>query len=352
MRKIIYAFGLLALLFFAARPVYALGSGGWRPSGLKDGRVIIGQDFTLKSGEVLDGDLVVIGGAATVEDGARVNGDVVVIGGSLKLDGQATGSTVVIGGVASIGEKASVGGDMVTVGGSLQRAAGATIVGDVITNLAPPSMQLPKAPNAPTSPASLVPPKFEVDFGWPGKVAWIFILALLLAILAMCLTLFIHPQLDRVAQAIVNQPVANGGIGLLSILVSVLAVGVLGLLSLTLILIPVTAPLALVVLILLVLAWLFGAVALGMEVGDRLMKAFHAAWAPVLSAGLGTFMLSIAVGTVNLVPCVGLLAVVIIGLIGLGAAVITQFGTRSVDGPALSALAPAPSGENPLPPVS
>ena len=96
-----------------------------------------------------------------------MKGDIVVIGGSLKLDGQGTGNAVVIGGLVSMGAKASVGGDMVTVGGSLQRAEGSQIGGNVVTNLPPPTINLPVAPKAEIPP---VPPspKFESWTAWDG----------------------------------------------------------------------------------------------------------------------------------------------------------------------------------------
>ena len=63
MRKIVYALILLAMLLLPAAPAYALN----HPL---DGRVVIGQDFTLKSGDTLDGDLVVIGGEVAIENGS------------------------------------------------------------------------------------------------------------------------------------------------------------------------------------------------------------------------------------------------------------------------------------------
>ena len=77
-----------------------------------------------------------------------------------------------------------------------------------------------------------------------------------LAALAMLLTAFLHPQLDRVAQALVAQPFMVGSIGLLTVFVAPIAVVIL---AITLILIPV----ALAAVILLVLGWLFGVVAVG-----------------------------------------------------------------------------------------
>ena len=96
-------------------------------------------------------------------------------------------------------------------------------------------------------------------------------------------------------------------------------------LAVTLILIP----LALAAAILLALAWLFGVVALGHLVGERLLQAMHRSWEPVLSAGFGALVLGIVMGASNQIPCVGWMTPVLIGLIGLGAATMTLFGTRS-----------------------
>ena len=341
MKKFVYTLALLALLLLPVHPAFALNL-----NNPKDGRVIIGQNFTLKSGDTLDGDLVVIGGEANIEKNATVNGDIVVIGGSLNLDGKASGDAVVIGGLVSIGESASLAGNVVTVGGSLQRAVGAVIGGNIVTNLPPPNLQLPISPI--TQKPSVPPaPRFEVNLGPLGTVAGIFFRALGLAALAMLLTIFLHPQLDRVAQAVLTQPFMSGSIGFLTIFVAPITLIIL---AVTLILIPV----ALAVTFLLGLALLFGVVAFGMEVGDRFTKAIHQTWEPVLSAGIGTFLLAIVLGTVNLVPCIGWLAGVLVGLIGLGAAIITMFGTRPVYRPGL--INPSENLESatgtPIPPVS
>ena len=76
MKKLIYLLALLTLLLLPVQPVFALG-----PS--LEGRVVLGQNFTLKAGETLAGDLVIIGGQAVVERGAVVQGDTVVIGGNM-----------------------------------------------------------------------------------------------------------------------------------------------------------------------------------------------------------------------------------------------------------------------------
>ena len=322
MKKLVYILALLALFLLPVHTVFAQDE-----ANPKDGRVIVGQNFTLKSGDTLEGDLVVIGGEANIEQDATVNGDIVVIGGNLNLDGKGTGDAVVIGGLVSMSDKASLAGNVVTVGGSLQRTDGAVIGGNIVSNLPPPNLQLPNVPNTQKPPVPPAP-KFDINFGPLGAAAGIFFQALGLAIMAMLLTIFLHPQLDRVAQAVLTQPFMAGSIGFLTIFLAPITLIIL---TVTLILIPV----ALAVTFLLGLALLFGVVAFGMEVGDRFTKAIHQTWEPVLSAGFGTFLLAIALGTVNLVPCIGWLAGVLVGLIGLGAAVVTMFGTRPVYHPAV-----------------
>ncbi len=337
MRKLLYGLVLLALLLLPAAPAYAQG-------GPHDGRVVIGQDFTLQSGQTLNGDLVVVGGQVDIQKTAIVQGDVVVIGGSLQMDGQATGNAVVIGGVVNMGAQSAVSGDLVTVGGALQRAEGSKIGGNVVTNLPPPQFTLPVTPQAEIPP---VPPApgFHINWGPFGTAAGILMQAIGLAALAMLLSLFLHPQLDRVSQALTRQPLMSGSVGLLTVLLAPIALVIL---VITIILIPV----ALAGLILVVLAWLFGVVALGMEIGDRFSRAVHQTWEPVLTTGAGTFLLGLGVGIVNLVPCVGWLAPVLVGLIALGAALITRFGTQPVSLTTPVAPADVSGTENALPPAS
>src|SRR4030042_5223150 len=103
---------ILAVLLFVP------GRGAYADDGSMHDRLIIGQNFTLKSGETIDGNLVVVGGETAIEANAPVAGGLGVLGGSLRLAGEAMGSALVIGGSASLGEAAAVGSDLVALGGS------------------------------------------------------------------------------------------------------------------------------------------------------------------------------------------------------------------------------------------
>ena len=343
MKKILCALPILILLLWPIAPAYAF-------TGNLDGRVVFGQSFTLKSGETLDGDLVVFGGQATIEENAMVKGNVVIIGGSLTLDGQATGDAVVIGGLMTMGDKSSVAGNVTSVGGSLQRAAGAQVGGQIVTNIPSPNVQTPTTPNVPVPQSNIV-----MGFNPILRAFGVFGTAVVFAALAMLLVIFLHPQLDRVAQAIVAEPIIAGGIGLLAAFVSPIALVILVvILVLTLILIPVAVLAVTAWAILIALAWLFGIIALGMEVGERFTKAVHQSWAPVLSAGLGTFLLMFVVGAFGLIPCIGWLPEFLVGMVGIGAVVMTRFGSRPMYRPGMIASSPDPSaaGSPPIPPAS
>jgi hypothetical protein len=343
MKKLLYALPILILLLWPIAPVYAF-------TGNLDGRVVFGQSFTLKSGETLDGDLVVFGGEATIEENATVKGNVVIIGGSLVMDGSATGDAVVIGGLMTMGANSSVAGNVTTVGGSLQRAAGAQVGGQIVTNVPSPNVQTPATPNVPAP-----QPNIAMGFNPIMQAFGVLGTAIVFAMLAMLLAIFLQPQLDRVAQAIVVEPIIAGGIGLLTTLVSPIALVILVvILVLTLILIPVAILAVVVWAILIVLAWLFGIIAFGMEIGERFTKAIHQTWAPVLSAGFGTFLLMFVVGAFGLVPCIGWIPEFLIGMIGIGAVVMTTFGSRPLHRSGMTASSPDPlaAGAPPLPPAS
>jgi hypothetical protein len=93
----------------------------------------------------------------------------------------------------------------------------------------------------------------------------------------------------------------------------------------TLILIPVAVLAAAV----LALAWLFGLIAIGTEVGERFTRAINQTWAPPLTAGMGTFLMMLVVGGIGMIPCIGWLATTLVAMLGIGGVVLTLFGTQN-----------------------
>ncbi|GAB4421764.1 MAG: hypothetical protein Kow002_10870 [Anaerolineales bacterium] len=320
-RNLLTVFFILALVLLPTQNVHA--------SGLLDGRVVFGNNFTLKSGETLNGDLVVIGGSAVVEEQAIVKGDLVVIGGSLTLDGIVEGDSAIIGGSVVMGATAVIEGDLVTVGGALSKHPDARVEGDVVTNVPAPDIQIPNVPSPPGVPSPPSPPgvpnppqpNFSFNFNPVAQAMQVLFTAILMAALGMLATLFLQPQMERVSGVVTKQPIIAGSFGLLTIILSPFVVTIL---AITLIL----APVALLVIVGGALAWLFGVIALGFEVGERFTRAINQTWAPALTTGFGTFLLMLVSGGIGMVPCIGWLIPFLIAMLGLGSVVLTVFGTQ------------------------
>ncbi len=319
---------LLILFILVFVPIHSAQAQGPNPDG--GGQVIFGSNYTIKSGDTFEGDLVVFGGNVTIEENASLNGDLVVFGGTVKSSGKTSGSIVVVGGQVNLEKTALVVKDVDMIGSQLTKAEGAEVKGNIINNAAP-NISVPTARIPPTEPvAPSVPnvpiPNVNFDFHPFRTFVWI----IGMPAFAMLLALFWQPQIERTGKAIVSQPVVVGAIGLLSVVVAAV---------LFLTFLP---------LVLLVLAWLFGIVALGAEVGERFTKAINQVWSPVVTIGFGTFLLVVVGSVIGWIPCVGWLTVLLFGLAGVGAAVVTLFGTRPVQIPGLTAYTPPTNSEPPV----
>lgn len=337
--KLFALLALLTLVFFPTASARAMGP-------FDGGPVIFGGSYTLESGDTLNGDLVVFGGNVTIEEDATVKGSIVIFGGTIKLDGAMTQDLVLIGGAGSMGEKAVIEGDLVMVGGSMTRAEGSRVEGEIRDNPtieipAPPVPEVPEVPPVPEVPTvpEVNQPNINIDpigsaFGVLGQ-------AILIAALAMLLSLFMRPQMERVADTLVRQPLVSVGVGLLTVLASPL---VALFMVLTIILILVVPFLALA----LFLAWLFGLIAIGFEVGERFTRSIGQSWSPTLTAGFGTFLLVLIAEGIGLIPCVGWTVPFIVGVTGVGAVAMTILDSRKR--PIMAA--PASGPDEPLPPAS
>jgi cytoskeletal protein CcmA (bactofilin family) len=333
---------LLALLFLPTGSVYAQGPG---PG---NGRVMFGTNITIESGEPFEGDLVLFGGNVTIKADAELNGDLVVIGGNILSDGLLDGDVVVVGGQIKLEETAVVSGDVVLVGGQIQRAEGAEIEGDLINNVAPqidiPNGRVPPVvPEVPSVPAVPsvpgVPNVVNVEFNPFLEFGRVFGSSLLMAFLGILAVLFFQERLDKVSHAVITQPLTVGGIGLLSVIIGI---------ALFLTIIPLLA---------LVFAWLFGMIAIGKEIGERLSRVLHQDWAMAVSAGAGTFLLTFVLGSIDavnnfswVVGCFTWIIPAAVGLLAIGSVVITRFGAQAVQSPARSVYSPpADPGQAPPP---
>jgi cytoskeletal protein CcmA (bactofilin family) len=309
MKRIFAVLSLVLLAAFAFPSTVMAG-------GLYDGKVIFGTDFTLESGETLDGELLVFGGSVTMEPESRVTGDVVLFGGNVTSDGEIEGNLAVLGGNVILKSQAVVQGDVILLGGNVQKQEGAQILGQEVSETSfdipfdfhwvGPDIRWPSL-----SPASLA-----------GQGLWFLFRCFMLAALAMLVILFLPEPTKRVAAAVVEQPLMAGGLGLLTAILTPIVL-------ILLVVFIITIPLAILLVFAVIVAVLFGWIAIGLEVGHRLADIFKWDLHPAAAAGLGTFLFSVVVLGIGFVPCVGWTAQVIVSFLATGAILLTRFGSLS-----------------------
>ncbi len=313
MKRLSAVVGLIVLLALAIpTPAFA--------SEVSDGRVVLGGTYRLESGKILDGDLAVIGGAAYLEEESRVTGSVLVLGGNLEIYGQIDGDVIIVGGNTNLGPAALIRGDVATLGGNLN-ADPSQIQGEIIsgTDFAIPydfenfEFEFDNF---------TIPPMPVIGMSIEARVISYLFMSFLMTAIAVMVVVFWPKATRTAAEVVVTKPAAAGGLGLLTLFV---VMPVLTLLIVTVCLIPVS----LFGFLVFGVAWVFGIVVLGYEVGNRLEKALNQDFQPVLSAGLGTLVLSLVVGGIVFIPCFGFLFSLLIGAFGLGAVLLTRFGTRT-----------------------
>ncbi len=306
---------------------------------LKEDKVVFGDTYRLGTGETLDGNLAVFGGAVTLEKGSNVTGDVSMLGGAVDGDGLIGGNIKFIGGTLTLGDNAVVKGNVQTFGGTLRKSEKAIVGGKVTTGgTSPFQFNTPNLHLRPNTWIDLTP--VRTVFG--GTAASLF-----MAALAMLVALFWPKGTERVAHAMIASPALSGGIGCLTLLV---APALIILLTITIIL----SPVSLVGILLLVITFIFGWIAFGMEVGKRISQAFNVTWHPAANAGLGTLVVTLIVSWVSLIPFIGWLfgwlAPLLIVVTGLGGVLVTRFGTQTFPVPLTGSEPPTPAvGIQPYP---
>ena len=311
------------ILFILVIALLAFTGQAFADDGVDGDQIIFGRSYRLESDEVLRGNLVIFGGSGLLEEDSVVEGDIFIAGGALRIYGQVGGNVASIGGSVYLADSAEIDGDVVAMASGLTRSDGAVVRGDLIG-----SMPSDWGIDIPEPPAISKPVFRPMVWNWfdfnPMQTIPAGILdALVWAALGLLVVLVVPEPANRVRRAIAAKPVNAAGIGLLTAAVLIVAV-------LTLILIPVV----LILLPFLVLGWAFGIISLGYLVGQRLEEMLKTRWAPPVSAGLGILSMLAVVNMVDWIPCVGWLLNLVLAAIGVGAVVVTRFGSREYPGSA------------------
>jgi len=304
---------MLAVLFLGILPITAYAA--------STADVVIGNSYTLQSGDVLNDDLFIVGGNANLMSGSTINGTVFLVGGSLDAAGTVNGDIVIFGGTLHLADTSVLHGDLITAGTYVNRDPAAQIFGQTYQGGDTPNIILPGGLNLPNFTNNFSNGIIS-SFNPMMRVGGFFVRLFLWALVAMVVAMFIPTHLTRASQTALTQPFISGGLGCLTLLIVPM---ILILLAITICLIPVSVIGA----FLLVITWAFGLVALGIEVGKRISGMFNKEWHPAITAGLGTLVLMLVLnGLESIIPCVGWIPKMLVSLIGLGAVLLTQFGMK------------------------
>lgn len=285
------------------------------------GTALLGQRITLEGGEVQRGDLVLVGGEIEMQAGSRVEGDLAVVGGSARLAGEVTGSVSIIGGSLSLEQGALVRGDVVIAGTLRYRHPDAVVLGNVLEGL-DTAAGLERMPDAwkrwalPNWGAGGSSATVRNEGGGSNGLGMLggMILAVAVAAAAMAAV----PENVRHTRSVMmsSAPLAVG-VGLLTLIACAVLIPVLIAICIG---IPVAAVLGLALLVCVALAW----VAVGHLVGEKLLKWLQVSTTPLLEALAGVALISALAS----IPCLGTVAAILAMSWGLGAVVLTRFGTR------------------------
>lgn len=288
-----------------------------------DDKLVLGGEYVLASGERLRGHLTIMGGSASLAAGSRVEQDVVVFGGQLDIAGTVAGGLTIFGGSVTLADGAVVEGDLAAFGGVLTQESGAVVQGEAFASprslLSQVPLPIPLPELSPTDAgagpgADSAGPSMLVRFlRWQaGTIA----LSLTLALLAAGLVALLPQRVGTVVAVSARRPLYSAGVGLLTLVLGMLAGGLLLL----------ACGLGLLVWLALGAALLFGWTAAGTWLGHRLfgwlrVSTPSAIAEALVGAFLLTFLARLPLGIGFLIGLVGV-------SVGLGAVVLTRFGQR------------------------
>ncbi len=296
-----------------------------------DSVILFGCGARIQSGARVLKDVVSFGGNVVVEKDVRVNGDVVIFGGNLDLAGEAGRDTVLFGGNVTLQPTAVVDRDIVTAGGFVDQKAGAVVRGRISRGEGNGFQSFRFEPVLPAAVGGgLLGGLTGLVFGIVRSIFY----ALALAALGALTVVFMPAQTKQVSDTAQTYAMPSMGVGCLTSFVAV-TLGILLIITLC------GIPFGVLVLIALCVAWLFGWIALGRLAGEKILDALKARESlrtPIIAVVIGILILAV----VGMVPIIGWVIGLFIGLLGLGAVVLTRFGTRPYPPLAPAAIAGAP----------
>lgn len=328
---------VVVLVLLAVLPFTVLADDG------NSGRFSIFDSITVRDGEVVYGDVGSVFSSVTVR--GTVHGNVFSVFSSVSVAGNARvdGDVASVFSSISVRDSAVVAGSATSVFSSIDTTDTAQIRGVQTTGTADGEFQLPAWPETPRVPASA---RSSAGF-WIGRIVGGVFSALLLAGLGVLIVILFPTRVQVVRRTMEESPWASTGVGCLGLMLSL--------------------PLALLMLITCIgffivlfgtfVATLFGLVAIGLWVGDRVTDvAVPKDRSMVMDTMVGLLIISLVLTALDIVPYIGwMTGFVWLALFSLafGAVLLSRFGgvppTRQAAAYQYSSLPPAPPYAPPAP---
>lgn len=277
-----------------------------QPADTYRGMVILDGEHDFSEGERVEGTLLLLDGEVVVAEGATISEAVYMIAGQITIAGQVNGDVSVIGGELRLAPGAVIGGDLNIGGGTVERAPSATVTGQVNYGS-----------------GLEIPIELERERQPPGDaILQSLVSGLLLGVLAWLFARFLPRPLARVSETTLRYPLVSGSLGILA---AVVGLALLVMMAFTIVLIPVTILGLLLALFIVVYAW----IAYGSALGHWLARQLPWSLSPPLAASMGALLFMLATGILELVPVVGPTLSLLISVAGIGAVLLSRFGTRT-----------------------
>ncbi len=268
-----------------------------------------GSHVVVAAGEWVCGDITVYGAAVTVL--GRVSGSVLVVNGAITVLGEVDGNATTVGGDIHLLGRGRVLGKASALGGQVYAA-------NALSLSAPASGP---ASWYSTVMAQLLAP--DLSSLWLSLLFW--------ACASLGFATMLPQQLGQTRAMVRRRLAASLLFGLLVAALSALA-------SVVLVVTCLGVPLALLLGLVVLVAWTLGTLAVGAWLGERLFRLFRLRrFATLLPTTLiGTLLLA----ALKAIPYVGLVFGVVIGCVGLGAATLTLLSARRTTPPGARRMPP------------
>ncbi len=300
-RPSLHRFLMLLLVTLVLLPVLPAVADAAEPN------TIYGRDLVIDLGEVIARDVMVVFGSVTVDGVAER--DVATFGGSVKVRGAVQGSVIALGGSVDIETAGKVEGDLICFGGTVSQETRERVAGKVVM-LGSPGRLFGLGGQSVD----------DMPVGFLQSLRWPLVLLLGWLVVALVVGLAFPGQVAVAAGELARRPLFNGLAGLLGVAALCLSLAASVLLSLLIVGIPLLVIFFVTGLVLKV----FGMVAVfhlvGRWIGGRTAGGDPN---PLLLTMLGFF----AVGLVRLIPWAGQLVWLLAGIMGIGVALTTKFGS-------------------------